>query len=309
MNNKCSVTELPIVSTSGFSYKIKVNDEILQIEIGRTFESFSKTELYLKNKHIIAGAIINKQLSSNDEFYSFALTESDLTKNIPQIIYPKTPKDKMENLLKSLHDLQSYEGERVAISDKIKKPEFYYKHFFRSMKECSYYMESLHYQGFIELVFDNIGVPFEYRLTYKGLDYYFALTEFGSTSNKCFVAMSFDPKMKKIRAIIKTVLELNEFEPLLIDEQLIDSSQTINDAIISAIKSCKFCIADFTEQKDGVYFESGFAVGLGKPVIYTCRKDWFDKSHFDTNHFPHLIYESEEDLLDQLDKKIKARIK
>lgn len=309
MNNKCPVTELPIANTNGFSYGIRVNDELLQIEMGRTFEHFSKTELYLKSKHIIAGAILNKQLSSHDDYYSFSLTESDLIKNIPQIIFPKTPKDKMDNLLKALHELQSYEGEKIAISDLIKKPEFYYKHFFRSMKECAYYMESLHYQGLIELVFDNIGIPFQYRLTYKGLDNYVSLTEQGNISNKCFVAMSFDPKLKKTRTTIKSVLNSNEFEPLLIDEQLIDSSQTINDAIISAIRSCKFCIADFTHQKDGVYFESGFAVGLGKPVIYTCHRDWFDKSHFDTNHFPHLIYESDDELLDQLDKKIKAWIK
>jgi nucleoside 2-deoxyribosyltransferase len=90
---------------------------------------------------------------------------------------------------------------------------------------------------------------------------------------------------------------------------LIDSSQTINDAIISAIKSCKFCIADFSQQKDGVYFESGFAIGLGKPVIYTCDSDWFNKSHFDTNHFPHIIYESKPDLAAKLDNKIKAWIK
>ena len=28
--------------------------------------------------------------------------------------------------------------------------------------------------------------------------------------------------------------------------------------------------------RGGVYFEAGFAYGLGMPVIYTCRKDWCD---------------------------------
>lgn len=74
------------------------------------------------------------------------------------------------------------------------------------------------------------------------------------------------------------------------------------------MKSSKFCIADFTEQRDGVYFESGFAVGLGKKVIYTCHKKWFKKSHFDTNHFPHIIYESMQELKEKLDNKIKAWI-
>ncbi len=121
--------------------------------------------------------------------------------------------------------------------------------------------------------------------------------------------MSFNQDMKEIREVIRKVIKENDFEEIIIDEQLIESSQTINDAIIAAIKSCKFCIADFSQQKDGVYFESGFAVGLGRPVIYTCHKEWFEKSHFDTNHFPHIIYETKEELAVSLNAKIKAWIK
>lgn len=40
---------------------------------------------------------------------------------------------------------------------------------------------------------------------------------------------------------------------------------TINDAIVREIKKCKFLVADFTQHKHGVYFESG--LGLQRPVI------------------------------------------
>ena len=33
-------------------------------------------------------------------------------------------------------------------------------------------------------------------------------------------------------------------------------------------------VCDLTGYRGGVYFEAGFAHGLGLPVIYTCRKDW-----------------------------------
>ena len=33
-------------------------------------------------------------------------------------------------------------------------------------------------------------------------------------------------------------------------------------------------VCDLTGYRGGVYFEAGFASGLGLPVIYTCRKDW-----------------------------------
>ncbi len=33
-------------------------------------------------------------------------------------------------------------------------------------------------------------------------------------------------------------------------------------------------VCDLTGYRGGVYFEAGFAYGLGLDVIYTCRKDW-----------------------------------
>jgi len=309
---KCPITELDAVKVDGGSYRIELNDEYLFIRHGLRFDLLLSKEKFIQNRHIIAGAILNKQLSDRvvDDVYWFTLTLSDFEEKINQIIYPKTPKAKLDNLLKTLYHFQKVDGELIQIKGEVSKPEFYYKHFFKSASECVYYFKELKYQELIDCVFNEVtNEPFKFRITFKGLNYYLELTERGDLSNKCFVAMSFDPKMKEIRESIKATVLQNDFDPVIIDEQLIDSSQTINDAIISAIKSCKFCIADFTEQKDGVYFESGFAVGLGKPVIYTCLREWFDKSHFDTNHFPHIIYESNKELVEKLEMKIKAWIK
>ncbi|MGJ0534438.1 MAG: hypothetical protein ACR65W_14475 [Methylocystis sp.] len=60
------------------------------------------------------------------------------------------------------------------------------------------------------------------------------------------------------------------------------------DAIIEDdIRRCKFLIADLSDDNAGAYWEAGFAEGLGKPVIYLCRKtvDGKEKkTHFDTDH-------------------------
>ncbi len=309
---KCPITELDSERVDSNSYRIKMDDEYLFIKYGFRFNALLKQENFIKNKHIIAGAILNKQLSDKNDadIYWFSITLDDFENKLRDIIYPKTPKAKLDNLLKTLYQLQKIDGEVVNIFDVVAKPEFYYKLFFKSPDECFYYFKELDYQELIKCVFyDNTNKPFKFRITFKGLNYYLELTERGDLSNKCFVAMSFDSELKETREAIREAILQNNFDPVIIDEQLIDSSQTINDAIISAIKSCKFCIADFSQQKDGVYFESGFAVGLGKPVIYTCNQDWFEKSHFDTNHFPHIIYESNTDLIEKLDKKIKAWIK
>lgn len=312
-NFQCPITGLNASKIDESSYSIKVNDENLFIKHGFRFETLINQEDFSKNKHIFAGAILNKQLSDrqSNDVYWFSITLDNYRNKLKEIIYPKSPKSKLENLFLSLYDMQKFDGEVVSILRIVSTPGFYYKQFFQSNEECLYYLKELDYQGLINCTINDADIAMDFTVTFKGLNYYLALTEEGNLSNKCFIAMSFDssPSIKEIRETIRQALEINGFEPLIIDEQLIDSSQTINDAIIAAIKSSKFCIADFSQQKDGVYFESGFASGMGKPVIYSCHKNWFKKSHFDTNHFPHIIYASTDELLSSLDKKIKAWIK
>lgn len=120
--------------------------------------------------------------------------------------------------------------------------------------------------------------------------------------------MAFNEETKKIREAIRQSIKETGFEPDIVDENHLSSDKTINDAIISNIRSCKFCIADFTLHKHGVYFESGFALGLGKPVIYLCRKDEFKKAHFDIKPLQHIIYETEDELTRKLTDKINAWI-
>lgn len=61
------------------------------------------------------------------------------------------------------------------------------------------------------------------------------------------------------------------------------------------IKKCRLLIADVTTNNRGVYWEAGYAYGLGKPVIYTCRKEEFEseekRPHFDIDHHQAVIWD------------------
>ncbi|MBN2156818.1 MAG: nucleoside 2-deoxyribosyltransferase, partial [Candidatus Lokiarchaeota archaeon] len=98
------------------------------------------------------------------------------------------------------------------------------------------------------------------------------------------------------------------FQPILIDEVNYESEITINDAIIKNIKECKFLIADFSGQRHGVYFEAGYALGKGRQVIYLCSEEDFENTHFDTNHYPHIVYRDLNELKERLKNKIQAWI-
>ena len=71
-------------------------------------------------------------------------------------------------------------------------------------------------------------------------------------------------------------------------------------------------VADFTQGEDGarggVYFEAGFAQGLGIPVIYSCHKDSIDKLHFDTRQYAHIVWKNSKELRVGLLNRIRARI-
>ena len=82
----------------------------------------------------------------------------------------------------------------------------------------------------------------------------------------------------------------------------------ITNRIIAEIRSCQFIVADFTGHRPGVYYEAGFAEGLRRPVIRTCREDHFDALHFDTRQFHHLKWTTPADLREQLADHVKATI-
>lgn len=72
-------------------------------------------------------------------------------------------------------------------------------------------------------------------------------------------------------------------------------------------------VADFTTSQKccaqgGVYYEVGFAHGLGIPIIHTCRNDCLNDVHFDMNHINHLIWEKPEELWEKLQTRIEATV-
>ena len=96
------------------------------------------------------------------------------------------------------------------------------------------------------------------------------------------------------------------FDPVRID--LKEHNGKICDEIVAEIRSCGLLVADFTGQRGGVYFEAGFALGLGKPVVWTCREDEVGKLHFDTRQYNHIVWDTTESLHQKLENRIRATV-
>ena len=79
-----------------------------------------------------------------------------------------------------------------------------------------------------------------------------------------------------------------------------------------SFKRSRFVVADFTQGEDGargsVYYEAGFAHGLGIEVIFACREDALQNVHFDTRQYNHIVWETPEELRERLAARISAVI-
>ncbi len=131
----------------------------------------------------------------------------------------------------------------------------------------------------------------------------------GAESNQAFVAMWFDPSMTDVRRkAIEPAIKDAGYDPVIIDQ--VEHAGLIEDAIIAAIRGARFVVADFTQGDDGarggVYYEAGFAHGLGLTVIFTCHEDKFPLVHFDTNHYNHILWNTDD--LDAFKTKLHDRI-
>jgi len=113
-----------------------------------------------------------------------------------------------------------------------------------------------------------------------------------ANSSQAFVAMWFDNSMDAVyNQAIAPAIQGAGYEPYRIDRD--NFLNKIDDEIIAQIRQSKFIVADFTHDTKGsvrgsVYYEAGFAHGLGIPVIFTAHED--AHLHFDTRQFPHILW-------------------
>jgi nucleoside 2-deoxyribosyltransferase len=307
---ECFITGAPTTDHSSNRHKIEYYTEYAGQKF---FFCFSPDHLNSKvvdeNKYILQGLIINRKFPYDDEESTF--NNDKLEKIIREANVPKAPKEKLDNLIMFLFSAQKFEGSEINIDSNGGLELVLQKLYFKNQKEYWFYLSTLRNLGFIDFIDASPkdgNDAMNIHLTYSGLEYVINLQESGEKSKKCFIAMHFTETMAETRETIKEIVKTCGYQPILIDEVNYESEITINDALIRNIKECKFLIADFSGQRHGVYFEAGYALGKGRQVIYLCCEDDFKNTHFDINHYPHIVYTDTNDLKTKLTNKIKAWI-
>ena len=178
-------------------------------------------------------------------------------------------------------------------------------------QELVYLLEYLRSAGWIELENSGAGTV-GCTVTVDGYRQ-IAEQEVNPSSDRVFVAMWFDDSMVDARENgIKPAILNTGYTPRLINEK--PDVDKIDDEIIGEIRRSRFLVADLTHgdkgARGGVYYEAGFALGLGLTVIRSCRKDVIDRNelHFDVRQHYHIVWETPDELRIGLEARILALV-
>lgn len=210
---------------------------------------------------------------------------------------------KADLILHHLRRMSEYPGQCVSLSD-IDDLAISYSRHAEELIFCANYLESRY---FITPEPNNGSDDntHYYTITPNGWAY---LSGVGSEAkDQGFIAMSFKPELKIVSDVgLFTGIENAGYKPLRIDSK--EHINKIDDEIVAEIRKSKFVVADLTDKNAGAYFEAGFALGLGKPVIWTCNDQELKdgKVHFDTRQYS--IVSWEPDKLDDFAKRLTQRI-
>jgi hypothetical protein len=124
-------------------------------------------------------------------------------------------------------------------------------------------------------------------------------------ATQAFVAMWFSEEMRQVydRGFEPGIRNAG-FEPMLLLNK--EHANKIDDEIIAEIRRSAFLVADFTGHRQNVYLETGFALGLGLQVIWTCHKKDAGELHFDIRQYNYIDWENEAELARRLQSRIEA---
>ena len=118
--------------------------------------------------------------------------------------------------------------------------------------------------------------------------------------NTVFIVMSFKKEFDELFTVYHAVCKDLGFEAVRTDK--VYSLEKILPRILNGIRHSAFVIADVTETSPNVFYEIGFAEGLGRPIIATAKEG--TKLPFDIVDTPVTFWNSLEDLKAKLEPMI-----
>lgn len=261
----------------------------------------TKLSAYLRERDIRGDSLITllTEVNSQDSHETLVIAIRDaISEHFPSLV-----SERLNRTLQNIHKSSTYPGQRIKFALERDGPVF----FAENAHAMIFLAKTLQEKGWISCSFTTDAV--DVTLTEAGWGRIAELESGGTRkeSRVVFVAMWFDESLQLAwKEGFQKAIEGTGYQALRID--LKEHNEKICDSIIAEIRKSRFLVADFTGHRGGVYYEAGFAKGLGMEVIWTCRETDLEKTHFDTRQYNHIVWKDEKDLLEKLKRRIEATI-
>jgi len=211
----------------------------------------------------------------------------------------RTVPEKIDLLMHWFAIQSKHLGDPVATDDEVAYPVA----FCRNAKEWTFLRSSCLERGLLIHADPGFDV-----VTTKGWEWLDERPK--AAGDRAFIAMSFHPDLKPVGDAIEKAIRDAGYQPTRVDQH--EYVGGVMDKVLALIRQSRFVVADFTQNRGGVYYEAAFAAGRDIPVIPTCRVDHLDpenksdRLHFDVSHLNFLSWDDQN--LPDFQKRLQLRI-
>lgn len=247
------------------------------------------------------------ELKENPPLFSVKSLDSTLKHYlIPDV---SSIEEKSEKLITRLKERTTYFGEEIILN----ATSDYSLAYAKNENEFRALFAFLNEKKFTNAGTDHREYPggdVKVRLMSAGWNLSLKLGAANKDSEKGFIAIWFDEKMNDSIHAIETAISDCNYKPICIRDE--HFSEKIMDKALGEIRRSRFVIVDLTGHRGSVFFEAGFAFGLGIETIYVYKEtNESDKSplEFYTRHYQCYRYQNPNELKEIVKDAIRARIK
>jgi hypothetical protein len=251
-----------------------------------------------ENLRPIISGYIREHQDKNNQFHLV----HDVVDTIQKMPIP-TIQDKIVKLMRWVEKRTTFPGEFINLNTSdVADAELVASVYAKNIKEIRYYIEHLNDRGLITKHPSSNSV----KISVNRFDYLESERKMIKL-DQCFCAMSFSPEHNYIyEEFIQPAVRQAGYKCTRVDED--PHNNGVVDKIKAFILQSKFVIADLTGNKNGVYYEAGWADRGGQEVIFTCEKNDFHNVYFDVQHLPFIQWSKDRmpDAIEKLKWKIEG---
>ncbi|WP_208738536.1 hypothetical protein [Bradyrhizobium vignae] len=120
-----------------------------------------------------------------------------------------------------------------------------------------------------------------------------------------FVAMAIDENDHQLVDVLEAIKEASKDFGIAAERvDDVESNDRITDRILESIRKAEYVFVDLTLERPNVFWEAGFAHGIGKTPIYIARAG--TKLHFDVKDYPVIHFRNMRELKDGIARRLKG---